>query len=281
MRPGRIRAALAAALLASGWTIAGLASAPAAHAAGCSTTSGVTVVVDFGPLGGGVQVGCAGGGQPSGLDALSAAGFTYTFVPRQVGLVCQLDARPSPCNGAPANAYWSYWHGRPGGSWSYSTLGAGSYAPPAGSAEGWAFGAGAQPGAGPPALPAPPPPARPPAHTTAHQPAPPPAAPGGGGGSKGTGGTGARPTGTGAGAAGTAPASSSGAAAPGRRSTPATSPTTAAPGPATTTGVPRPVADQRSGGGGVGPGVIVTLLLVLALVGLAGFARYRRRAASH
>ena len=165
----RLVAGSAALLVAA----AGLAvAAPAAEAAACSGSSGVTVVVDFGSLGGGVQTGCAGGDPASGLAALSAAGHGYTFVPRQFGLVCQIDARPNPCNGAPTTAYWSYWHATRGGSWSYATVGAGGYNPEPGTVEGWAFGAGGRPGIAPPAAPAPPPP--PPKPTT--RPAPRPSA---------------------------------------------------------------------------------------------------------
>ena len=165
----RLVAGSAALLVAA----AGLAvAAPAAEAAACSGSSGVTVVVDFGSLGGGVQTGCAGGDPASGLAALSAAGHGYTFVPRQFGLVCQIDARPNPCNGAPTTAYWSYWHATRGGSWSYATAGAGGYNPQPGTVEGWAFGAGGRPGIAPPAAPAPPPP--PPKPTT--RPAPRPSA---------------------------------------------------------------------------------------------------------
>ena len=165
----RLVAGSAALLVAA----AGLAvAAPAAEAAACSGSSGVTVVVDFGSLGGGVQTGCAGGDPGSGLAALSGAGHGYTFVPRQFGLVCQIDARPNPCNGAPTTAYWSYWHATRGGSWSYATAGAGGYNPQPGTVEGWAFGAGGRPGIAPPAAPAPPPP--PPKPTT--RPAPRPSA---------------------------------------------------------------------------------------------------------
>ena len=159
-------------MLAAGLVVAG--PAPAAEAAACSGSTGVTVVVDFGPLGG-VQTGCAAGNPGNGLAALSGAGHGYTFVPRQPGLVCQVDARPSPCNGAPTTAYWSYWHASRGGSWRYSTLGAGGYDPAPGTVEGWAFGAGRQPGIAPPAA-APPPPRPAPKPTT--KPAQPPVAPG-------------------------------------------------------------------------------------------------------
>ncbi|MEV7603248.1 flagellar hook-length control protein FliK [Kitasatospora sp. NPDC089797] len=134
-------AALTAALLGTG-----AVQAPAAHADACTGTSGVTVVVDFTALGGDIETGCAPGTPTDGLAALTGAGFTYAFHPRFPGFVCQINVQPNPCNGAPASAYWSYWHAQHGGAWSYSSVGAGGYHPAAGDVEGWAFGAGAQPG---------------------------------------------------------------------------------------------------------------------------------------
>lgn len=122
----------------------------AAHAAACTGTSGVTVVVDLTAFGAGIQVQCALGDPASGLAALTGAGFTYSFVPRYPGFVCRINGLPNPCNGAPASAYWSYWHATAGGTWSYSTVGAGSYDPAPGTVEGWAFGAGSAPGISPP-----------------------------------------------------------------------------------------------------------------------------------
>lgn len=132
-----------------------------AHAAGCD---GVTVVVDFRGLGGGVQQGCAPGSPTSGAAALTAAGFGYTYASRQQGFVCRINGKPGAdadrcVTTSPASAYWSYWHGSPGGAWSYSNQGAATYTPARGTVEGWAFGAGEQPGIAPPAAPAPPPPA--------------------------------------------------------------------------------------------------------------------------
>jgi len=176
--PGRrLAAGVAAALLVIG-APAAVGHAPEAHAAACSGTSGVTVVVDFRAFGGGVQVGCAAGDPSSGLAALSGAGFGYAFVAGRLGLVCQINGLPNPCNGAPTSAYWSYWHAQPGGSWSYSASGAGSYNPAPGSVEGWAFGAGSAPGIAPPLVPASPPPP-PPAQSPSAQspPAQPPPAP--------------------------------------------------------------------------------------------------------
>ena len=132
-------------------SVSALSLASNAEAAPCGTRAGVTVVVEYGdPLG--TSVGCATGGPATGLEALKSVGHRLTFVPRQPGFVCTIDARPDPCNNGPANAYWSYWHAQPGGSWSYGSIGAGSYAPPSGSAEGWAFGSGKPPRSRPPVL---------------------------------------------------------------------------------------------------------------------------------
>ncbi len=122
-----------------------IVTAAPAEAARCAGTSGVSVIVDQKAFGKPVAVRCATGNPTSGLDALTKAGFTYSFVPRQPGFVCRINARPNPCNGALAWAYWSYWHGTRGGGWTYSSAGAGGYDPAPGTVEGWAFGAGKPP----------------------------------------------------------------------------------------------------------------------------------------
>jgi hypothetical protein len=144
--------ALAAVLVtASGLVTAGAVAAAPAWAAACtSKTKGVTEVVDFTKLGGKVQTGCDPANPATGLAALTGAGFSYAFVPRYPGFVCTIDKKPNPCNGAPASAYWSYWHAKRGGTWVYSSLGAGTYKPAPGSVQGWAFGAGKAPSIKPP-----------------------------------------------------------------------------------------------------------------------------------
>jgi hypothetical protein len=158
-------------MAASGGTTLAVAAgvvARSAYAGACSTTSsGVTVVVDFSAFGQGVQVSCVPGNPGTGLAALQSiysvtgtAKYGYQFV-------CRINNRPGPdqepCQFTPpANAYWSYWHAERGGSWRYSSASASTFQPKPGSVEGWAFGAGSPPGIAPPAAPPPPPPPPPP-----------------------------------------------------------------------------------------------------------------------
>ncbi len=152
-----VHLAAVVAVLVSVLTLAGPVAPPAA----ADTCDGVWVVVDARAAGGSLSTRCATGSPADGLAALQQARHTYTFVPRIPGMVCTIDARPDPCNGAPASAYWSYWYAEAGGSWTYATVGAGARTPPPGSVEGWRFGDGsAPPGTAPPAN-RPPPPAEP------------------------------------------------------------------------------------------------------------------------
>ncbi|GGS27546.1 hypothetical protein [Actinokineospora fastidiosa] len=159
--------ALVAALVATASTVVW---APSAAAAACSGTTGVTVVVDFGSLGGGTRVACAPGDPSSGMGALSGAGFGYTGVSSHPGMVCKINGQPAAeaCRRPPpTTAYWSYWYAARGGSWTYSSTGAGYRDPAPGTVEGWAFGAGSPPGTPPPApAPKPRPPAPEPTATT-------------------------------------------------------------------------------------------------------------------
>lgn len=126
-------------------------AAPAAGA--CADDRGITVVVDLGHFGGGIQVRCAPQPVSSGFEALRKAGFEVTGTQRFPGLLCRIDGKPAsdPCVNAPSSgAYWAYWHAPRGGDWTYSTSGA-SRRPPEGSVEGWAFGARVEPGIAPPA----------------------------------------------------------------------------------------------------------------------------------
>lgn len=266
------------AALALGLAGAALVVVPArpAGAAACSGSSGVTVEVDFAALGGGAQVRCAPGDPSSGVAALTGAGFTPTRAAQEPGyFVCRIDGKPAsdPCQRAsPSNAYWSYWHARPGGSWTYSSAGAADYDPAPGTVEGWAFGAGKPPSTPPPAAaasapsPAPTPAAASPAPRRKAVPWQKAAGP-------------ARVAASRAAARSAAPvqtaASPSGA---GAVSTP--SPVASSGSPSAEASAAPAAADRRSpGGGGAGSlvGALVAGVLVLALGG-AALVRRRRGA---
>jgi hypothetical protein len=146
----RARAALLTVLAGAALAV----PAAPASAAVCSQGSGVTVVVDFASLGGGTQTRCAAGDPSSGLAALRGAGFQPTRAAQEPGyFVCRIDGKPAndPCQRtSPADAYWSYWHAKPAGTWSFSSTGAADYNPAPGTVEGWAFGAGKPPSSPPP-----------------------------------------------------------------------------------------------------------------------------------
>lgn len=113
----------------------GAAPATLPQAASCG---GVWVVVDFGSLGGGVQSKCATS-HGTGLAALRSAGFSPTV---DEGFVYKISGKPGKAD--INKAYWSYWHAKADGNggysaWAYSNLGAGSYQPKQGDAEGWRF----------------------------------------------------------------------------------------------------------------------------------------------
>lgn len=128
------RIAAAATLAAAAY--AGLPASPAG-AATCSSADGVSVVVDFHELGGGVKTACvAGGGGDTAASLFGAAGFPLTYVQRQPSFVCRVSGAPAddPCvNTPPADAYWAlFWSDGKSGSWTYATTGVGSLKVPDG-----------------------------------------------------------------------------------------------------------------------------------------------------
>ena len=123
-----------------------LTPAAADPISGCSTTTGVIVVVNFAPWGGNVERGCAAD-PATGYAALHAAGFT-TAGTEDGGpaFVCRVDDEPPPAEQAcistpPASAYWSFWYANAGqNTWTYSPQGAMSFEPRPGSVDAWTFG---------------------------------------------------------------------------------------------------------------------------------------------
>jgi hypothetical protein len=152
-----VRSAAAVALAASATSLAYAGSAAPARAASayngyCTSSAGVTVVVDFGPLGGGLAIRCAPvGGGATGMDALRAAGIPVTMPVRTPGFVCRLYGQPTSSatlpggyheqcvNTPPSSAYWSYWKAPNGGSWSVSSQGVETSQVIPGGFEGWRF----------------------------------------------------------------------------------------------------------------------------------------------
>ena len=150
--------AFAAAILAVGFLLVPGPPPVAGSDGPCPGTTGVTVVVDYQALGGGVMVHCAAGSPATGFKALIAAGFDVEEVRNVPGFLCRIDGSPGlgrdPCiNTPPAGAYWSYWHAARGGSWSSSQEGGKTRTPPVGSVDGWSFSDDGSPGdASPPRI---------------------------------------------------------------------------------------------------------------------------------
>lgn len=266
----------------------------AAHAAACPGSTGVTVVIDKGSSS---TTSCA----PDTSSAMAAlqAVASVTQVQTQPGFICQINAYPntSCVRTPPASAYWAFFHAPRGGSWTYSSSGAGGYDPPTGSVIGFAFGSGGAPSTAPPGATAPTPKpspssssSRPPAPKPTPKATPTPAGttparPGGAGTSAGS-----TPSAGVGSAVGAGSATGSVVPEPGATtSTSAPDPTTSAPAGGTTTD-PTPSADPGTDGGettaaaasATDAGSPATLLAGLGLVGLVGAAAayltIRRRA---
>ena len=226
-RLGRLAVAVAAVVTAAGSAgLAGVLAAPASSApaaAACPRATGVTVVVDRGSLGGGIDQVCNGaGGGKTAARLFTSSGYSLTYAQRQPGFVCRIDGVPAsdPCvNTSPADAYWGLWwsNGRTG-SWSYSSLGAASLTIPDGGYVAFAWQSGSKTAPGVPA--------------TAHASSPTPTATpstAGGGGDNGGGGHSASPS--------TKPSAKPST----QQSTkPSTTPSTSPSTPASTTTTPTP-----------------------------------------
>jgi hypothetical protein len=178
VRPiSRTLARVAAAATLAAAAFAATPAGPAA-AATCASADGVSVVVAFHELGGGVRTACvADGGGRSAASLFPAAGFPLTYAQRQPGFVCRVSGVPTsdPCvNTSPADAYWGlWWSDGKSGSWSYATTGAGGLTVPEGGyvAFSWNGSAGRNaPGATPSPHPAASPSSQPPTHTPTHAP---------------------------------------------------------------------------------------------------------------
>ena len=119
-----------------------LASRAADDNQACSDGQGVTLVVDFQALPGGVNVRCASQPISNGYDV-----FRHTNPPVNYetvsgrDFVCRIAGVPEHADCSdypPADAYWSYWWGVDG-KWQYASKGAGAHHVPPGGYEGWSW----------------------------------------------------------------------------------------------------------------------------------------------
>ena len=141
----RLTSALIGALLAPAFvalSIVGIA-APA-HAAGCTGSTGVTVVVDHHQLGAGVKVACdADGGGKDAATIFQGSSFPLTRVGRFPGAVCRVGGLPADagCQNMPPNdAYWSlYWSDGKSGTWTFASAGVDSTRIPDGGYVAWSW----------------------------------------------------------------------------------------------------------------------------------------------
>lgn len=143
---------------AAGLTVLGV-PAPAA-AATCSTASGVSVIVDFKQLGGGIQGSCVASGGGQRASALfPSAGFQLEYVQGEA-FVCRISGLPTQddeaCNDTPpADAYWGlWWSDGTSGTWSYSSYGVSALKIPDGGYVAFAWKAGSAPASAPGVAPA-------------------------------------------------------------------------------------------------------------------------------
>lgn len=318
---GSVKSAVTSLGLASVLAVSLAVVTPApAQAAGqpgyCPDATGVTVVVDFQALGGGVVVRCAPAplpGSGTGLDALVAAGISLEGTRRWGdSFICRLGGKPAVTTSLavtgqsgyheqcldtpPSAAFWGYWHASNGGSWQYSLQGVKSYQTTPGGFEGWSFSLDAS-GSGNPV----------PRLTPTRPPAPVSPSPGSGSGSGNGVGSGSGSAASGSGSAGSSPSATTGVtprpgttpstlagsaptattSAPGGSPTSLTTPpaTTTAPGAASSATAPTdpPVVSGELASAPVAPsgpstGTVVGIgVLAFLLVAGAGTAWRRRR----
>lgn len=155
--PGRgVRRLVAVILAMSATSVALVGVAPPAGAAACSSSSGVSVIVDFSGVASGLRSACVATGADRPADeVLTSAGFSLDWVQRQPGFLCRVDGAPAsdPCvNTPPSNAYWGlFWSDGNDGVWHYSDFGVSGLQVPDGGYIGlaWQSGTRRDPGQAP------------------------------------------------------------------------------------------------------------------------------------
>lgn len=151
--PARLLLAVVAGVVTALSALVGVAPA---EASGCTSSHGVTVVVDYASLGGGVVSRCLpDGGGKAAASLFSGAGFALTRVQQFPGAVCRVSGKPAadPCvQMPPATAYWGlFWSSGTSGTWTYATEGVDGLTIPEGGYLGfaWQHGGRTTPGLAP------------------------------------------------------------------------------------------------------------------------------------
>lgn len=116
----RLAAQLAVAVLVTAAATLVLPATPA-QAAYCSRGAGVSVLVDYGALGGGTATGCGSGSVAS--TAFTSGGVWLTPHPRQQGFVCRVEGKPADGDCLATDSYWGFFVSDEGKDWVYASQG--------------------------------------------------------------------------------------------------------------------------------------------------------------
>lgn len=134
-------AVLAAALLVAPLTPLRAAAAPADSSAACTAAGDVWLVV-VAEDGTALTNECVGT-PASGTAALTDAGLSVKL--DGYAMVSVVAGHPDPVPTTWDGRFWQYYHATPGGDWTSSNEGSGTYVPKPGSLEGWCYGASCTP----------------------------------------------------------------------------------------------------------------------------------------
>ena len=151
---GSVLRTVAAGALASAAAVL-LPASPAA-AESCTTSTGVTVVVDFSALGGSIASTCVPDGGGDAASTLLEVHHDLTRTAEYYSVVCRVDGTPAdaPCQQMPpADAYWGLFWSDGDGGWAYASQSVDSLRVPDGGSVAFAWqdgGDAEKPGMAPP-----------------------------------------------------------------------------------------------------------------------------------
>lgn len=134
-----VRLAAAALVAAAAGVIWPLAPATAAT---CPSSAGVSVVVDFTKLGGGIATTCVADGGGENAGTIFEVDHDLTRVQQFPGAVCKVDDTPADAacrTMPPSDAYWGLFWSDGDGGWTYSSEGVDSLEVPDGGAVAFAW----------------------------------------------------------------------------------------------------------------------------------------------